>query len=91
MSTISVKNFSIVEYIQRLRKANFSEEQAEVLAKETEQIISNVLEQAHQEVEKKDLATKKDLETTKNQLILWIVTWNTGLLIASGLLQHFFK
>lgn len=91
MTTVTVKNFSIVEYIQRLRKANFSEEQAEVLAKETEQIIANVLEQAHQEVEKKDLATRKDLESTKNQIILWIVTWNTGLLVASGLIQHFFK
>ena len=91
MTTVTVKNFSIVEYIQRLRKANFSEEQAEVLAKETEQIIANVLEQAHQEVEKKDLATRKDLESTKNQIILWIVTWNTGLLVASGLIQHFFN
>ncbi len=29
----------------------------------------------------------KDLETTKNQIIIWI----GGLLFASGLIQHFFK
>jgi hypothetical protein len=35
----------------------------------------------------KDLATKKDLEVTKNQIIIWVA----GLFFASGLVQHFFK
>ena len=78
---MTTSNYSIVEYIQRLRKANFSEEQAETLAKETEQLISSVLEQAHKDVE------KKDLEVAKNQIILWVA----GLFVASGLIQHFFK
>ena len=48
MATITASQYSIVEYIQKLRKANFTEQQAETLAKETEQLISSVLEQAHQ-------------------------------------------
>ena len=35
----------------------------------------------------KHFATKKDFETTKNQIIIWV----GGLLFASGLIQHFFK
>lgn len=32
------------------------------------------------------LATRKDLEVVKNQIIVWVA----GLLVASGLIQHFF-
>lgn len=38
-------------------------------------------------VQAKDIATKKDLEIAKNQIILWV----TGLFVASGLIQHFLK
>ena len=40
-----------------------------------------------EEITLKDLATKRDLESTKNQIILWV----GGLVMASGLIQHFFK
>ena len=46
------------------------------------------------EIESKELATKKDIETVhketaeaSNKTIIWI----GGLLLASGLIQHFFK
>ena len=46
MTTFTVKYFSVVEYMHRLRKVNFTEEQAEALAKEAEQ-MANILEQEH--------------------------------------------
>lgn len=94
MMTMATKHFSAVEFIQKLRKANFSEEQAEVLAKETEEIITKICDQTQIEIEKRELATKQDIsklelkiEQTKNQLILWVA----GLFVASSLIQHFFK
>jgi len=105
MSTLTVKHFSAVDYMQRLKKAKFTEEQAEIVAKETEELITNILEQTQLNLEKKELATKQDLMNTKlelqkeieilrkeiaqssNKVIIWIV----GFVIASGLLQHFFK
>jgi hypothetical protein len=105
MSALTVKHFSAVDYMQRLKKAKFTEEQAEIVAKETEELITNILEQTQLNLEKKELATKQDLMNTKlelqkeieilrkeiaqssNKVIIWIV----GFVIASGLLQHFFK
>jgi hypothetical protein len=105
MSALTVKHFSAVDYMQRLKKAKFTEEQAEIVAKETEELITNILEQTQLNLEKKELATKQDLMNTKlelqkeieilrkeiaqssNKVIIWVV----GFVIASGLLQHFFK
>lgn len=39
MVVMAFKHFSTVEYIQNLRKANFTELQAEALAKEAEQLL----------------------------------------------------
>ncbi len=97
--------FDIVEFIQRLKKANFTQEQAELLAQETDRVIEVAIGNSKelkaeimQEIHVDDLATKKDLEIVKLELQkeiansrTQIIIWIGGLVIASGLLQHFFK
>lgn len=68
MSALSMKHFSAVDFMQRLKKANFTDEQAEVLAKETEDMFSNVIEQAKAEFDNKDLATKGDILQIKGDI-----------------------
>ncbi len=48
--------------------ANFTDEQAQVLAKETEELISSVLEQSKFELENRDLATKSDIRESELRL-----------------------
>ncbi len=46
------------------------------------------------DVENKELITKKDikaLETLINESKAEVIIWIAGLLLASGLIQHFFK
>ena len=87
MSTIA-QHFSSIDYIKRLRGADFSQAQAEVLAKENEQLIVNILEQAYHEVEQKDLATKLDLKEQELRLIKWITgTGLAGIIAIAGLLK----
>lgn len=99
MSDFVLKHFSSVDYMQKLRKAKFSDEQAEILARETEELISNILEQSKNELEKKELATKSDIRESelllqkeiaelKNQLVQWVVgTGVAGILAIAGLLK----
>jgi hypothetical protein len=101
--------FDIVEFIQRLKKVNFTQEQAELLAQETERVIDAAISNSKelkteikQEIHSDELVTKADLkqqlEITKLELQkeiansrTQIIIWIGGLIIASGLLQHFFK
>lgn len=98
MSTLSVKHFDILAYVQQAKKLGTSEELAELQARQIEQAIDIAITTIKEEIMLKDLATKKDLEVTKldlqkeisqasNKIILWVA----GLFLASGLLQHFFK
>jgi|SRR6185437_3154489 len=108
--TIAINNFNnprfdIVEFIQRLKKANFTQEQAELLAQETDRVIEAAISNSKelkaeikQEIHADDLATKKDLDIVKLELQkeiansrTQIIIWIGGIIIASGLLQHFFK
>jgi hypothetical protein len=89
MTTLTSKHFDTLAYVKQARKLGTSEELAEFQAKQIEQAIDVAISQ----IESKDLATKKDIkelelkiESTKNQIILWV----GGLVMASGLLQHFF-
>ena len=97
MSTLSIKHFSAVDFMQRLKKANFTDEQAEILAKETEDLFSNVIEHAKAEFDNKDLATKGDLrevelrlqreiETVRKEIVLIeskLIKWILGTGIGS--------
>ena len=68
MAVLTVKYFSVADYIQRLKKANFTDEQAQVLAKETEELISSVLDQSKFELGNRDLATKSDIRESELRL-----------------------
>lgn len=72
MAAIAMEHFSIVEYIQNMRKANFTESQAEALAKEAEQLVITVLEQTRHEakeiIDNKELPTKGDIREAKEEL-----------------------
>ena len=88
MATITAKHFSVVDYMQRLKKANFTDEQAETIAKETEELISNVLEQATINLDKRELSTKQDLVMLEIRLIKWVIgTGLTTILAIAGLLK----
>lgn len=86
--------FDIVEFIQRLKKANFTQEQSELLAQETDRVleaaISNSKEvkaEIKQELHSDELATKKDLEIVKLELQKEIVATRTELEIKIALIE----
>ena len=71
-----------------------SEPVAEYQARQIEQSIEIVVNTARAEVENKELATKKDIETVRKEIAessSKVIIWVAGLLFASGLIQHFFK
>ena len=86
-ATLTSKHFDTLAYVKQARKLGTSEELAELQARQIEQAIDIAVATVKEEIALKDLATKRDLETTKNQIILWV----GGLIMASGLIQHFFK
>lgn len=100
MTTITAKHFDVLSYVKKAKELGANEELAEYQARQIEQLADTIQEQ-RQEIESlKQLepATKKDLEVLKlelqkeivqssNKIIIWVV----GFIIASGLIQHFFK
>lgn len=68
MTTISIKHFSWIDFIQGLKAAKFTDTQAEYLAKKTEDLIENVLEHSKHELENRDLATKGDILSIKQDI-----------------------
>lgn len=72
MTTFAVNNhkFNIVEYIQKLRKAEFTQLQAETIAQETELLIESVIDQTKNAIDSKELATKGDIELVKRDIEL---------------------
>lgn len=101
MATLTTRHFDTLEYVKQAKKLGTTEELAEFQAKQIEQAIEVAISQ----IESKELATKQDIslvkqdislaklelekkiETSKNQIILWVA----GLVMANGLIQHFFK
>ncbi len=78
MASLIAKHFSAVDYMQRLKKANFTDEQAETIAKETEELLSNVLEQANLNLEKKELVTDQGLQIALKELKIRLIKWVMG-------------
>jgi hypothetical protein len=70
MATITFNNpkFDTVEYIKRLRNAGATQELAEIQAQELDHVISAVFEQTNLIIDKKELATKQDLDVVKLDL-----------------------
>lgn len=71
MSALAANTFSTVDYIHQLREVDFTEKQAETLAKTTEQQVQQQLQLIHEQdnkinkLESKDLATKGDVRETE--------------------------
>lgn len=72
MTTFAVNNhkFNIVEYIQKLRKAEFTQLQAETIAQETELLIESVIDQTKNTIDSKELSTKGDIGLIKRDVEL---------------------
>lgn len=70
MATAAVKHFSTVEYIKKLREANFTEAQADVVAEIIEQHAQIIQEQSSKlaQLESKDLSTKGDIYEVKQEI-----------------------
>ena len=70
MSDIATKHFSTVEYIQKLRKAEFTEAQAEVVAEIIELQAQNISDYNNRltQFENKDLATKGDISLVRSEV-----------------------
>lgn len=70
MSDIAMKHFSAVEYIQKLRKAEFTEAQAEVVAEIIELQAQNISDYNNRltQFENKDLATKGDISLVRSEV-----------------------
>src|SRR3990167_8951106 len=64
-SLVVGRKFDAIEYLKKLRQANFTQDQAETIVQETELVIETLTEKAHAFIENKDLATKGDLEKLK--------------------------
>lgn len=59
--------FSSVDYIRALKKAKFTDEQAELIAKETELIVANIKEHSNHfsRLEAREPATKGDVRESE--------------------------
>ena len=70
MSTITIKHFSAVEYIKKLREVNFTEEQAEIVAEIFEQQQQIMQEQANEisQLKNQELATKGDIALVRGEV-----------------------
>ena len=60
--------FDVVEYIKKLRNAGASQELAEVQAQEMEYVIEQTRQEAKQNFENKELATKGDIRESELRL-----------------------
>ena len=77
---------SIVQYIQELKKVGFTDQQAEVQAKEMEFFITEVRAEIKEEIQSDirnlHLATKNDLKELEIRLIKWVVGTSVATIIA---------
>lgn len=97
---VAIKHNSIVGYIQELKKANFTDVQAEAVAKILEQ-QAEIIQIQQTEIEaitSKEPATKKDLEVAKLELqkeiknleVKILTLYGGGFLILLGVLAKGF-
>ena len=105
MATLTIKHFDALTYVKKAKELGASEELAELQARQIEQAIDIAVATIKDDIALNELVTKNDLEKVKlelqkeiemvrkeiaqssNKIIFWVV----GFILASGLLQHFFK
>jgi hypothetical protein len=104
MTTTAIKHFDILEYVKKAKENGIKEEFAEYTARQFEQLAEAQAEAIQEQntkiaaLETKELATKgdireselrlqKEIAQSSNKIIIWVI----GFIVASGLIQHFFK
>lgn len=94
MMAATIKHFDVLDFVKKSKELGVSEQVAEYQARQIEQAIDIAVSTAKEEIHVKDLATSKDIKElevkiaeSKTQVIIWM----GSMIIASGLLQHFFK
>lgn len=98
MAAITMNHFDALSYVKKSRELGVSEQVAEYQARQFEQSIEIAVNAARAETESKELATKQDVKVAVemlrkeialagNKTIFWVVS----VVIASGIMQHFFK
>lgn len=105
MTALNLDHFDALDYVKGSKELGVLEPVAEYKARQIERAINIAVNTSRTEVNNKDLATKKDikelelkieqvktdlkveLHKSKDDVVIWIF----GLLIANGLIQHFFK
>lgn len=86
---------SIVNYMHELKQAGFTDRQSQVQARQLEKVFNEIQKEAATKKDLTELATKKDLELTKQDLELAIeklryetlrfVVWTgVGVIVALG-------
>lgn len=73
MSTITMKYFDKLDFVDEAKKAGFNEQQARLIANKLEEIEVHRLD---------DLATKADLNTGLKDLELRILKWQMAIAVA---------
>ena len=105
MTAIAIKHFDALDYVEQSRALGVDERVAKYQARQMEQVIEIESNAAKADVENRALATKQDikeleLSTKKDMQALEaliykskaeVIIWVAGLLLASGLIQHFLK
>lgn len=101
----TIKHFDILDFVKKSKELGVSELVAEYQARQIESAIDIAVSTAKEEIQFKDLVTSRDMKElelkvssnikelevkiaeSKTQVIIWV----GSMIIASGLLQHFFK
>ena len=84
MATVTMAHFDILDYVDKSIELGVDERIAKHQARQLEQAIEIAKSSIREEIIAKDLATKKDLESAKNQIIFWVA----GIIGLSGIVQH---
>ena len=96
-----MNHFDALGYVKKSRELGVPEPVAEYQARQIEHSIEIAVNTARTKIESRDLATKKDIELVHKEIEVVrkeialssnkTIIWMGGFLLASGLLQHFFK
>lgn len=102
MMTFTAKRFDALDFVDKSKELGVDEKVAKYQARQIEQAIEIAVNSIKADMETKELATKLDIkelelklsaeiQKSKIDTILWVGGIMVSLLIANGIIQHFFK
>ena len=104
MAAIAMRHFDILEFVNKAKANGITQEFAEYTARQIDQLAGNIEEQRIEidtlkarepatkgDVRESELRLQKEIASLKSELILWLGGLMAAFLVASGLIQHFFK